>query len=300
MHSQEGKYNMKAASQILGIQPGTLRAWERRYHVIAPVRNELGYRLYTEEQIKKLKWLISKIDQGFTIGQAVSLLENVPLNRELGEKHDGTPITALMNELLDAFLHFNELKAQDIMNTLFSIFTVDKVMLEIFNPLLVQIGDLWKAGEMTSAHEHFATSIIRSRIEGIFHSLSQTSFLPKAIGVCCPGETHEIGLLMFSSYLRRKGLNVLFLGTSLDEGDLEKVVELTRPRFLFLTCTMPENLTTVLSLVTQFSLNYKKLQIGIGGRAVNSLKKSEKEQFSSFIVGQTPSDWEFWLAERLG
>ena len=44
MLSQVGKYNMKAASQILGIQPGTLRAWERRYHMIAPVRNELGYR----------------------------------------------------------------------------------------------------------------------------------------------------------------------------------------------------------------------------------------------------------------
>jgi DNA-binding transcriptional MerR regulator len=271
MLNQEGKYNMKAASQILGIQPGTLRAWERRYHVIAPVRNELGYRLYTEEQIKKLKWLMSKIDQGFTIGQAVALLENTSLNQELGENQDGRPIAAFINELLDSFLHFNELKAQDIINTLFSLFTVDKVMLEIFKPLLVQIGDLWNAGGMTSAHEHFATAIIRSRIAMIFHNFAQTSFLPKAVGVCCPGETHEIGLLMFSSYLRRKGLNVLFLGNSLDEGDLEKVVKLTHPRFLFLTCTMPEN-----------------------------LKKSEHEQFSSFIVGETLSDWEFWLAERLG
>src|SRR4051794_11736833 len=72
---QEGKYNIKAVSKMLGIQSGTLRAWERRYQVVAPVRNESGHRLYTEHHVKTLKWLLSKTEQGFTISQAVSLLE---------------------------------------------------------------------------------------------------------------------------------------------------------------------------------------------------------------------------------
>ncbi len=61
--------------KMLGIQPGTLRAWERRYQIIAPVRNESGHRLYAEEHIKILKWLIQRVNKGFTISQAVSLLE---------------------------------------------------------------------------------------------------------------------------------------------------------------------------------------------------------------------------------
>lgn len=65
MATEEGKYNIKAVSKMLGIQPGTLRAWERRYQIVAPKRNESGHRLYTEEHIKVLKWLIRKVDQVF-------------------------------------------------------------------------------------------------------------------------------------------------------------------------------------------------------------------------------------------
>lgn len=71
----EGKYNIKAASTILGIPSGTLRAWERRYQFIAPDRNESGHRLYSDKQIQTLKGLIEKTKQGFTISQAVALLD---------------------------------------------------------------------------------------------------------------------------------------------------------------------------------------------------------------------------------
>jgi DNA-binding transcriptional MerR regulator len=300
MHGQEGKYNIKAASKMLGIQPGTLRAWERRYQVIAPIRNELGYRLYTEEHIKILKWLIKKVNQGFTIGQAVSLFENNQFNTEVEQLHKGDQLTRFSEELLDSFLYFNELKAQEILDSLFSIFTVEKIIFEIFDPLLVEVGVLWESGKISSAHEHFITAIIRSRLETIFRCLPQNTQLPRAITVCSPGEGHELGLLMFSIFLRRRGFEVIYLGGSIPDRELDGVVKITHPEFLFLSCTMPENLTFALSLVTQFSLNYKNLRIGIGGQAVNAMKQSEKEQFSTFIVGAKTTDWEHWLSKRLG
>ena len=76
MSDQKGKYNIKAISNMLGMHPGTLRAWERRYNIIEPVRNEAGHRLYTEDQMKVLKWVVGKVEQGFTIGQAVELLSD--------------------------------------------------------------------------------------------------------------------------------------------------------------------------------------------------------------------------------
>ncbi|HEY2420609.1 MAG TPA: MerR family transcriptional regulator [Neobacillus sp.] len=300
MHGQEGKYNIKAASKMLGIQPGTLRAWERRYQVIAPIRNELGYRLYTEEHIKILKWLIKKVNQGFTIGQAVSLFENNQFNTEVEQLHKGDQLTRFSEELLDSFLSFNEIKAQEILDSLFSIFTVEKVIFEIFDPLLIEVGVLWESGKISSAQEHFITAIIRSRLETIFHCLPQNTQLPRAITVCGPGEVHELGLLMFSIFLRRKGFEVIYLGGSIPDRELDGVVKITHPEFLFLSCTMQENLTFALSLVTQFSLNYKNLRIGIGGQAVNEMKQSEKEQFSTFIVGARTTDWELWLSKRLG
>lgn len=75
MPTLNGKYNIKAVSNIIGIQPSTLRAWERRYQVIAPKRNQAGHRLYTEEHIQILEWLMEKVSSGMMIGQAVQLLE---------------------------------------------------------------------------------------------------------------------------------------------------------------------------------------------------------------------------------
>jgi methanogenic corrinoid protein MtbC1 len=298
MLGQEGKYNIKAASKMLGIQPGTLRAWERRYQMIAPIRNELGYRLYTEEHIKILKWLIKKVNQGFTIGQAVSLLGKNQLNIDVGHLLEGNQLTGLLDELLDSLIHFQEIKAEEIINSLFSLFTVEKVIFEIFDPLLVKIGDLWESGKITSGHEHFATSILRSRMETIFRSLPQNLLFPKAIMVCSPGEDHELGLLMFSLFLRRRGFEVIYLGGSISDGEIDTIVKATHPDFLFLSCTIPESLASALSVVTQFSLNYKNLRIGIGGRAVNSMKKSDQDQFSAFIVGQLRTDWEAWLPKE--
>ena len=112
MSDQEGKYNIKAASQMVGIQPGTLRAWERRYRMITPVRNESGHRLYTEEHIKILKWLLKKVKQGFTISQAIALLDNREsiIDPESFPLNQGNQLFRLTDELFDALVLFDEIK----------------------------------------------------------------------------------------------------------------------------------------------------------------------------------------------
>ncbi|MDQ0197485.1 MerR family transcriptional regulator [Neobacillus ginsengisoli] len=300
MEGMEGKYNIKAASKMLGIQPGTLRAWERRYQMIAPIRNESGHRLYTEEHIKILKWLVKKINQGFTISQAVSLLENNELFSDGPNVIEGNQITSMSVELLSSLINFKELKAQEIINSLFSLFTIEKVIFDIFVPLLEKIGELRESHKINGANEHFAFSIIRSRIGTIFYNSPQNPYLPKAVAVCSPGEAHEIGLLIFSLVLRRKGFDVVYLGSGITEDDLNETLNKIHPDFLFISCTMKENLPNVLPLITSIKLNNKNLKIGIGGYAVKTMKQSDKEQLSAFIVGQTRGDWEKWLSTRAG
>ena len=300
MATEEGKYNIKAVSKMLGIQPGTLRAWERRYQIVAPKRNESGHRLYTEEHIKILKWLIMKVDQGFSISQAVSLLENKELNAEpLQVDKEGDRSGALANELLEALLHFNESKAHDLINQAFSFYTIDKVLIDILGSLLVKIGHLWEDGKITSAHEHFATSILRSRIGMILHSFPHNGVLPKVVAVCGPGEAHELGLLIFTLFLRRRGFEVVYLGTSIADEDIDTVIEVVKPKFLFLSCTMKSNVPETLKLSERLTGTYGNLQVGIGGFGIDSLSNEEKMNYEQFIPGSSPQEWEEWIKERL-
>jgi MerR family transcriptional regulator, light-induced transcriptional regulator len=305
MSNHEGKYNIKAVSKMLGIQAGTLRAWERRYNMIAPIRNESGHRLYTEEHIKILKWLIVKVDKGFTISQAVNLLETnqASINDEQVElKTDGEQVDYsedLMDELLYALLRFDESKAHDLLNKAFSIYSVDKVVIEILGTLLVKIGDKWENGKITSAHEHFASSFLRSRIGMILHTLPVDGLLPKVIGVCGPEESHELGLLIFTLFLRRKGFEVIYLGASIAEGDIDIVLKEVKPEFLFLSCTLVRNVKKTLELVDELSLKYNNLQIGLGGKAFSKVTPQILEPYESFLLGENKQQWESWLRDKL-
>lgn len=296
----EGKYNIKAVSTILGIQPGTLRAWERRYQIIAPVRNESGHRLYTEQHLNILKWLVEKVDQGFTISQAVALLDKQELEEnEITSSEQKDRTQTISDDLLKALLSFDETKAHELINQSFSVYTIDKVVIDILGSLLVSIGDLWENDEITTAHEHFATSILRSRIGIIMHSFPHNGILPKVVAVCGPGEWHELGLLIFTLYVRRKGFEVIYLGSSIKENDIEVVLDEVDPKFLFFSCTLFENVDNLLSLVTSLKTERKDLVIGMGGFAVDHLPKDVKAEFDEHIVGQSKSEWEHWLKSKL-
>lgn len=298
--AHEGKYNIKAISNMVGIQPGTLRAWERRYQILNPVRNESGHRLYTEEDLRKLKWLTEKVSGGFTISQAVSLLETesstVGTFEEEGEVDSPQKIR---DELLTMLLSFEEGKAQDLINHAFSLYSVEKVVIDILGSLLVTVGDMWEKGQITSAHEHYTTQLLKTRISMIFYSLPSNGLLPKAIAVCGPNETHEVGLLIFTLFLRRKGFEVIYLGSSIEDKDVELIVKEVDPTFLFMSCTMMENAEKTLNLTNQMIKKFPHLKVGLGGYVFDGLDSKRKGEAQPFILGNTKEEWNSWLTKKL-
>ncbi|MGB3261761.1 MerR family transcriptional regulator [Paenisporosarcina sp.] len=295
----QGKYNMKAVSTMVGILPGTLRAWERRYQMIAPVRNEAGHRLYSDNHVRKLKWLTQKVNDGFTISQAISLLEQeqkVSARPFIDQAEDR--VSQLQRDILHAFLQFDERTVQDLMNEAFTIYTMDKVLIDILAPLLLQIGNMWEDGKITTAHEHFSTSILRSRIGAVMHAYPHNGILPKVVAVCAPGEWHELGLLIFTLYMRRKGYEVIYLGSSIKEHDIEVVLETVKPRFLFMSCTMTNNLSSTLELTLSLEKEFSNLVVGLGGSAIDSMNDEDKQKFHPNILGQSMSEWDHWIEEK--
>lgn len=291
-----GKYNIKAISTIVGILPGTIRAWERRYKLIEPIRNDAGHRLYSDDHVRTLKWLASKVNAGFTISQAISLFEQtqkepVPTgNRDIEDR-----LASLQEQLIEALIRFDELTAQHVMNEAFTIYTLDKVLIDLLAPTLVKIGQLWEQEKITTAHEHFSTSILRSRIGSIMHAYPHNGLLPKVIAVCAPGEWHELGLLIFTLYMRRKGFEVIYLGSSIKEDDIKVVIDTVKPRFIFMSCTMKENVSTTLDLTKALLKEYDSLAVGLGGSAIDTMAEELKKSYSDNILGNSIFEWNEWV-----
>lgn len=76
-YSDTPLYNTKAVVQQTGVQAATLRAWERRYELLAPQRAGNAYRFYSERDVATIRWLKSRVDGGMAISQAVALFHQM-------------------------------------------------------------------------------------------------------------------------------------------------------------------------------------------------------------------------------
>jgi MerR family transcriptional regulator, light-induced transcriptional regulator len=301
MADQEGKYNIKAAALMLGIQPGTLRAWERRYQMIAPVRNEAGHRLYTEEHIKILKWLIKKVNQGFTISQAVSLMGHNQSHIDseaLNLKHDN-PLLMLTDALYEALIHLEHDRINEIINKMFSIFTMEKVIIDICSQILKKIEDSLRAGIIVPSQKYFSLLLLKNRIELIIHSFPINAHQNKAICIDWSEDGDNIELLMFTFYLRKRGIQVINIGKISSEDENDQIMDMIHPNIVIICCEVMDELKEALLLVNQLSMKHKDLTIGLFGKAITTMEPSEKNQYSSLIFGQTINEWEIWLLERM-
>src|SRR5262245_55902419 len=100
-------YPIRAASRLTQLSIDTLRAWEKRYAAVKPVRKN-GIRFYTDADIERLKRLRRALGHGHSIGQAVRMtnadLETM-LNRSartLPSKNAERPLESIV-EAVDAF-----------------------------------------------------------------------------------------------------------------------------------------------------------------------------------------------------
>ncbi len=64
---------MRVVTKLTGLTADTIRAWERRYSAIEPVRTAGNTRLFTRDHIRRLLLLREAKEKGFGIGQTASL-----------------------------------------------------------------------------------------------------------------------------------------------------------------------------------------------------------------------------------
>ncbi|MEC7885781.1 MAG: MerR family transcriptional regulator [Pseudomonadota bacterium] len=68
-------YRIGLTTQITGIRPETLRAWERRYAVVRPIRSNAGDRLYSQSDLDRLVLIKKLCDSGDAISTIANLSE---------------------------------------------------------------------------------------------------------------------------------------------------------------------------------------------------------------------------------
>jgi Predicted cobalamin binding protein len=301
-YSPEAKYNIKAVSQKTDILAVTIRAWERRYHLLSPQRADNGYRLYSDRDIAILDWVKKQIDSGISISAVVNEFTVDIKNEKWPEavitehgpvpsrKNKGRDLTVLSQQLITALTRIDERMSSEIFSELLGEASLLQLFEKVLGPVLVEIGTRWERGEINVAVEHFASHLIQGKIQGIYHSLPLHTSAPKVMVGCAPDELHEIGSLMFATLLRDAGYRVEYLGPDIPLVDLVVYAGEEKPRMLVIAATIIESARQLVNFSGQ--LEKKVSPAPIFGYAGSAFNRSPQlcEQISGVYLGSNMTE----------
>ena len=254
-------YNIKAVVQATNISPSTLRAWERRYNVCQPQRSDSGYRLYSERDVAVIRWLKTQVDAGMSISQAVNWFDTIVDRADgleqavlpgaagsVGGERTGSAANhrdqvrdfeSLQADLLRATCNFDEETAEAVIDEAFAMYPVERVGESLILPVLTEIGERWRNGELSATAEHFASNYLLQRLAALLRAIPNNGNGPLIWVGCAPTEQHEMGALLLSIYLRRAGYRIHYLGQNLPVDDFAAEVKKRQPSMILFSASTP-------------------------------------------------------------
>lgn len=293
-------FNLKAVLKETGLAADTLRAWERRYGLPTPQRTSGGHRVYSQRDIETIKWLMARQAEGLSISRAVDLW-----NEQTASGSDpladaasravtslavtpafpaDTSIDALRAEWVAACLKFNETAAEQALNQAFSMFPVEAVCTNILQRGLSEIGELWYENRASVQQEHFASALAMRRLDALLAASPVPSRKQTVIVGCPADEWHAFTPLLLALLLRRRGLNVIYLGANVPNVQFAETATAVRADLVILVA---QTLVTAASLqqVAQ-TLASQNVSAAFGGRIFNMFP-SIVENISGHFLGKS-------------
>lgn len=211
----DGLYPIRTVANLTGVNPVTLRAWERRYQLIVPKRTPKGHRLYSGQDIDRIRKVLELLDQGISIGQVKGIIGQQDGLTALPAGDSRDVWQRYRERMLAATEQFDEHGLDAAYNDALSLYPIDLVNSRLTAPLLRSFGERWKEHSKVVAEEHFFSFYLRNKLGARFHHLNQRSNGPLLLLACLPGEYHEIGMLFFALAAVNRGYRVLPLGANM-------------------------------------------------------------------------------------
>ena len=243
----DGLLRIGELSRRVGVSDHVLRAWERRYGLLKPVRSAGGFRLYSEADESRVRRMQDHLARGLSAAEAARAAlgaDGAGAASAAGgsasvavERHEGLADRA--GALALALDELDEPAAQAVLDRLLSDFTVETVLRDVVMPYLQELGERWARGSVTVAQEHFASNLLRGRLASLARGWGH-GHGPRAVLACPPGERHDLGLLVFGIALNRNGWRVGYLGADTPLEELINTAVNTSADLVVLAATTPE------------------------------------------------------------
>ena len=230
-------YPIRAVSRLTGLSADTLRAWERRYAAVVPVRGDRG-RVYSDADVARLKRLAALVREGHAIGQ-IATLPDAALRRLQGAAESTAPkgTGVDLGPIRDAIKTYDRPAIESILNRHSIVLPPDTLVFSVLLPILRDLGMRWESGAIRPAQEHLVSAAIRSVLGGLLRTLPNSPRARTLVLATAAGERHELGLMCAAVLAAARGINVVYLGPDLPGSDIAHAASIADAHILLIAAT---------------------------------------------------------------
>ncbi|HRK01214.1 MAG TPA: MerR family transcriptional regulator [Oligoflexia bacterium] len=291
-------FNVKAAANMSALTTHTLRAWERRYGVVTPRRSANGRRLYTMEDVEKLRLLGQLVEAGHSIGQLAELSPAQLRSLEKSQhsapdrSHEVDFLEKIRRQLIKSVeqLDFDEMDRLILQARIST--PLREFVLQVVAPLLTQVGYLVHTRKLDVAQEHAFSAVLRNHLGELLSQVQKTndwrsntsSALPRFLFSTPEGDLHEFGILLAAILTGSRGFKFRYLGANMPAVDLGRAVLAVKAQIVVLGAVEADETrlkSPLKEYITELGRELQKeklwnpmqIKIWIGGQCDFDLKK---------------------------
>jgi DNA-binding transcriptional MerR regulator len=210
-------YSLGAVSRLTGLSPHVLRAWERRYAAVTPLRTPGGTRRYREADVSRLRLLGACVQAGHPIGEVAGLPERELRRRIDGAGSDPAPPLAPTLAALD---RLDAEEAERLLGGQLAALGPRRFAGAVVIPLLRAVGEEWERGRLCVASEHLASVVLRNLLGSALRHRSGALHATPILFATLAGDRHELGALLCAVVAADLGAGAIYLGPDLPVPEL--------------------------------------------------------------------------------
>jgi DNA-binding transcriptional MerR regulator/methylmalonyl-CoA mutase cobalamin-binding subunit len=275
------RHPIQVVARRTGLSPDVLRAWERRFGLVAPGRSESGRRLYSDADVERLRLLHRVTKEGWSIGRIASLPNDellallddrpAPAVRE----HSAPSVDVFLAAALEAVTRYDAAALDTHLWRAVVALAPADFFDRVLAPLLVEIGDRWRRGHLQPAGEHIATAVIRRVLGRIGDAMESQSGTFRVVVGTPVGQMHDLGALLVAASAAAEGWAVTFVGSDLPAAELAATAGRTGARCVALSIVHPGDDGRIPAEMAELrEVLPPEIDIVVGGAAAGAYERS--------------------------
>ncbi len=267
-------FTIKDLENLSGIKAHTIRIWEQRYSFIKPGRTGTNIRYYSNEELKKILNVALLNKYGFKISHIDKMAEGEMREKILALNQAEAVQERIVNDLIQCMVDIDMEKLEQVLDKHIATKGIERTITQIIFPFLERIGILWLTNHINPAQEHLVSNIIRQKLITGIDSISTSLKVNKTVLLFLPeGEYHEMGLLFVNYLLKSRGVATIYLGSNIPLKDVDYVVKLKKPDFLYVHLTTVGQNFNFDKFITNVSQRFPSIPVVVSGQLTNTYQK---------------------------